>query len=153
MSKIDRHRIEDALLPALMIGVMKVRDGGCDEEESPFSNIYPILRAVIFENVTDNKLIRRLNRVAKLCDDYFEDEKIKSQKAFIIVTRLGMYLYRRGALDVSPQSDLYRIWREFYDTIRHDGVIHVDGIQKLYDSALGHVPRLLKLLQEEGYYL
>jgi hypothetical protein len=153
MCKIDRHRIEDALLPALMISIMKLRDGDCKEEESPFYNVYPILKAVVFENACDAKLIRRLDRLVNLCNSYLAREKITTQKAFIIVTRLGMLLYYHNAVDVKKGSDLYRIWREFYYTVRDDGVQYIDGIQKLYDSALGHVPRLLKLLQDEGYYL
>jgi hypothetical protein len=152
MHKTDKLRIEDALLPAIMCSIMKIRDGESSEKESAFANVYPILRAQIYENINTPKLMRRLDRITGDCMKYFADNKFRTSKSFITTTIWGLILYRKRAVWVDKKSDIYRIWRDFYYTVRDDGIAHIDGFQKLYDSAVGHISSLHGVVIKEGYF-
>lgn len=153
MYKPDKLRVEDALLPAVMLCIMQLKDGDTPLEESPFANVYPILRAVVDKNITNRKLLRRLQKVTEVCMQYFGDNKFKTSKSFITVTIWGLILYRKRAVEAERGSEFYIIWRDFYYTVRDDGMDYIEGFQKLYDSAVSHIDKIHKAVTKEGYFV
>ena len=144
MYKSARKRIEDAIIPFMIEGVMRIHKiDSCSEHKAA-------LTEDVKQEIGNNpKLYRRLIRIEKKLQHFYLKNNWKTPKMFMILTALAESLYKQGeiALRDKTQAVISDIDQEI---VR--GYECMPGIQKLDESAVKQVPKVFKLLQEEGLF-
>ena len=148
--KNDKMRIEDALIPALLERLMLTHLTWLpDEYKDTYDIALSLLRPEIEREINGNvKLGKRLHRILNLIREYFDKQDWGIPKSHMVVSILGdilhceqMVILGKGTQQVIKDiSEL--IVENYYD----------DEIKKQDESAIKQAPKLLKFIQQHGYF-
>lgn len=144
MYKSARKRIEDAIIPFMIEGVMRIHN-----DDSCLEYIAALAEDVKQEIGGDLKLYKRLARIEKKLQLFYLKNDWKTNKIFMILTALAESLYKQEEIALSDKT--LGVLTEI-DKAIVDGYECMPGIQKLDESAFKQVPKVFKLLQEEGLF-
>ncbi len=149
--KSDRLRIEDALIPALLEELMTSHiEQLPDRNPKVYDKAFALLLPDIHKEMNGNlKLYNRLNRVKKHVIDGMAKQKWPIPKAYMAVTALADILYQTNGANLGEGtkeviSDISEIIVENYND---------ESIKNQDESALKQAPKLLKIIQQQGYYI
>lgn len=148
----DSDRIQDALIPALFRGYLWFITEKDEEIEKELKPKIDILNAEInkaFEGGNKEKLNRRLNRICHKINDYIKREKFDSRKCFLTLFGWASAVYDAGGVVI--EGDYWNIMLGMKEII-DEGYEKIEDFDKIDGSALKHVQKLHKLIQEEGYF-
>jgi hypothetical protein len=146
--KADRTRIEDALIPALLESLMICHLGQLENKTS-YDKALALLKPDIMAELKGSKSVsKRLVRVMNLVIGYFEDNGWNTCKCYMIVSALADALHLQGAVILGEGTqevvrDITKIIDENYDD---------EEIKAQLESAQKQVPKVLRILQKEGYF-
>jgi hypothetical protein len=148
----DRQRVEDALIPVLLRGLIysHIRKDATVEES------YKLALEITWEALTkatggDSKVLRRTDRVATQISRYFVSEGFDTRKGFLCVSAWAAALIEAGGLVIDENSRLYQMLNDIGEIIQI-GYKEIPDFHKIDGSALGHVGKIHKIVQAEGYF-
>lgn len=149
MYKKDLHRIEDAIFPLMLEGLLKSQSAESPELKNVFDKPIKILQSVYIQNLNTAKLLRRAERVEKKVRQYWEQEKTRTLKAYMALS----HLYK--SLEKEQQFEVYKtisaIFKEV-DEIFEEECKKNNDVYMQDKSAAKQAPKVFKILQDEGLF-
>lgn len=155
----DIQRIEDALLPALLEGIAWSHIRKEPSCKPYYEQMLTILKETIdkcFEGLTIDKrirLYRRLDRIVNKTSRYFVRHKFDTRKAFLSLSEWITALLKANAIVIDPKSKYWGLLEDMGEIIQKNGYGEIENFEKIDASAIDHVPKLHKLVQQEGYFI
>lgn len=150
--KKAKERIEDALIPGLLLMVVRCYISQA-HDEGEFGKTRKILQDYIKEVLGSNKkLYRRLDRSCLSVYNYFYDQKFDTRKCFLALSAWAKALIEANAIEVDKSSSFYGILADL-DKVAATGYDSIKNFDKIEFSALKHVPALHKLAEKQGYFV
>ena len=153
----DVHRIQDALIPAMLEGVCYIMITNHPEHKNAYKGLQDTCLEYIsecfagLERQKRLKLHKRLNRIVKKIGQYAVKQNISCRKMMLITVGWADALLKAEGIYIPPDSKMFKELEELNNEIitAYD---ELDGIKKADKSALKHVPKIHKLAQAEGYF-
>ena len=149
--KPDKLRIEDALIPALLEELMQSHiEQLPDKDPTTYDKAFALLLPDIHKEMGGNpKLYNRLNRIKKYVIDGMAKQKWTIPKSYMAVSALADILHVNNLAQLGEGtkevvSDISQIIVEHYND---------ESIKQQDESALRQAPKLLKIIQQQGYYI
>lgn len=149
--KNDKMRVEDALIPALLEELMTSHiEQLPDRNPKVYDKAFALLLPDIHKEMNGNlKLYNRLNRLKKHVIDGMARQKWTIPKSYMAVSALADILHQNNLVELGEGTkevvqDISQIILESYDD---------DDIKNQDESALKQAPKLLKVIQQQGYYI
>ncbi len=149
--KNDKMRVEDALIPALLEELMTSHiEQLPDRSPNVYDKAFALLLPDISKEMNGNpKLYKRLNRLKKKVIDDMTKQKWTIPKSYMAVTALADILHLNGLAELGEGTkevvqDISEIVVEHYND---------EAIKNQDESALKQAPKLLKIIQQQGYYI
>lgn len=152
----DVWKIEDALLPSLFQYLIMIHLQRSPEYDKDYQVPMEVLEARIAEaffgvsKEKETKLRNRTARIAKKVTEYFIKNKFDSRKGFLTLTAWIEALEKAGAVII--EGDFKELINDMNDIIRK-GYKEIENFEKIDLSAINHVEKIHKLVQEEGYFV
>lgn len=148
----DRQRVEDALIPVLMRGLIYSHIRKDPSVEESYKLALEITWEAIMEATDGNtKLIRRTDRIATKIARYFVSENFDTRKGFLCVSAWACALMEAGGLILDKESRLFRMLEDIGDIIQ-TGYQEIPDFEKIDGSALRHVGKIHSIAVKEGYF-
>jgi hypothetical protein len=142
----DRHRVEFALLPALMFGIMTegVNDPDLPEAADTFERLRRAANAPMagLHPLDEAKIARRVERIRKAIVAPYNEERVSTAKAGLMVVYLLKLITESDYLVIEEGSDLDAALRVFIPAVEH--AYMVDALDR---SAQKQARRMLRELQ------
>lgn len=148
--KNDKMRIEDALIPTLLNELMIQHiQQLTDKDPSTYDKAFALLRPDIAKEINNEKLHKRMNRLKETIFQWFIKQGWVIPKAYMCVSLLADILHTNDAVVLGEGTkevvrDISQIVVEHYDD---------EKIKKQDESAAKQAPKLLKFIQQQGYYI
>ena len=149
--KPDKLRIEDALIPALLEELMQSHiEQMPDADPKVYDWAFELLLPDIMNEMNNNKkLFTRLNRTKKKTIDWMASQKWGIPKAYMVVRRVAYELYQNGKVDLGEGT--LKVVQDINDQVEE---AHVEEkILRQDESAIKQAPKLLKIIQQQGYFI
>jgi hypothetical protein len=148
MYKSDRQRIEDAIIPSLLEFLMVSQIKQIPDREKDLKVALELLQKDLRLELSTDKLQRRVRRIEKKVTKYMEKDKCEIRKAYMIVSYLAASLDEQGAILLGEGTR--QVLMDMNETIV--SAYDEEGILKQDKSAAKQVPKILKILQDEGLF-
>jgi len=147
--KSDKIRVEDALIPCVLEALMLSHLEQVSIESDSYDKAFELLRPDIATEVKEPKVMRRLNKLKDKVITFFTDQKCEVRKAYMIISALASTLHEKEAVSLGEGTkeviiDIDDIIMQHYDD---------EDIKRQDESAMKQVPKLLKVIQQEGYFI
>ncbi len=148
--KPDKIRIEDALIPVLLHELMKQHiEQLPDKDPEPYKKAFALLCPDIEKEINTAKLYKRVSRVKGEVFDWFLKQGWAIPKAYMVMTRLAFQLYQEGRVALGDGA--IEVIQDINDIIEEH--IQEERILRQDESAAKQAPKLLKMIQQQGYYI
>ncbi len=148
--KPDKLRIEDAIIPALLEELMLSHIEQLPEKDPTiYDKAFALLLPDIHKEMNgDMKLYKRLHRLKVVVIRYLAQQKWTIPKSYMAISALADLLYQKDAVDLGEGvkevvSDISEIILDNYQD---------EDIKQQDESALKQAPKLLKIIQQQGYF-
>lgn len=155
----DIHRIEDALIPALLECTAHAhirKDPECKPHYETMLDILQLTIGKCFDGLCREKripLYRRLDRIANKINHYFVNNDFNTRKSFLCLSEWVRALLDAGAIIIDQKSKYWVVLEDMGEIIMVNGYGEIPDFDKIDASAIKHVPALHKIAQDEGYFL
>ena len=149
----DKQRIEDSIIPGLLLGVMYSHVEKDSAAKEAYKDAIKVLHKTIDKYLGHNKmkLGRRLDRAINKISTYFVKEKFTTRKSILAVSEWNRALLAVDAVVV--EDDEYKSLLQDIDRIiMKNGYGEIENFEKIDASAINHVPKMHKLAQNNGYF-
>lgn len=148
--KNDKMRIEDALIPVILEELMVQHvEQLPDKDPAVYDKAFALLRPDIAADIINEKLYKRMARIKGAIFDYLREQGWTIPKAYMVVRRVAYQLYQDNKVDL--RDGALTVVQDINDTIEEH--FHEDDIVKQDESALKQAPKLLKFIQQQGYFI
>lgn len=150
MYKNDKMRIEDALIPVILEELMIQHIAQLpDKNPNTYDKAFALLRPDIRKEITNEKQYKRMARIKGVVFKWLEKQGWTIPKAYMTISALADLLHQNGAAELGEGTkevvaDISQIILEHYNE---------DNIKQQDESALKQAPKLLKLIQQQGYFI
>lgn len=148
----DSDRIQDAIIPALFRGYLWFlieESPDIEEDLRPKVDIFNAEINKAFKGADKSKLNRRLNRVCHKVNDYIKREKFDSRKCFLAIFGWASAVYDAGGVII--KGDYWEIMLGLKEIV-DEGYEKIQDFEKIDGSALKHVEKIHRIIQNEGYF-
>lgn len=147
--KSDRQRVEDAIIPSVLEALMLNHIQQLPEKDpTVYDKALGLLRQDLKDNIRNGQLSKRLLRLEKKILKFFESNGWEIRKAYMIMSYLAAALDESGAVLLGEGTKT--VVKDMSDII--SAHYHEEEIKKQDESAAKQVPKVLRLIQEEGYF-
>jgi len=148
MYKSDRQRIEDGIIPFILEALMLSHIKQLPNRKDDFNVALELLNKDIEKEFHNAALTRRASRIEKKILEHWQDNDCEIRKAYMIMSYLAKALDEQEALEIGEST------RKVVNDI--DEIIAIgcsdENVLKQDISAAKQVPKVLRLLQEEGLF-
>lgn len=146
--KKDLNRIEDAIIPFIIEALILSHIDQLPSRASAYANALELIDVDIKANLTTDKLIRRATRIERKVLKFWEKNKTEIRKSYMVMSYLASALTDQEAVALGDSTQ--QVLLDTNDTITK--AYDDEAIVKLDISAAKQMPKVLKLLQEEGLF-
>jgi len=148
--KPDKLRIEDALIPVVLYELMAQHiEQLPDKDPEPYKKAFELLYPDIQKEINNKKLYKRVSRVKGEIFEWLMQQGWSIPKAYMVMTRLAFQLYQEGRVALGDGA--IEVIQDINDIIEEH--IQEERILKQDESAVKQAPKLLKFIQQQGYYI
>lgn len=153
----DIHRVQDAIIPALLESVSLCHIKASPGDADAYKTMLDIVRKALgdcFSDLTEKqrvRLYRRLDRVVNKILLYIKREDFDTRKMFLTVTEWARALMEAGAIIVQKDSLMWELLCDI-GTVIQKGYKDIANFEKIDASALKHVPKIHEIALQEGYF-
>ena len=148
MYKKDLHRIEDSIIPFILEGLLLSQIKQAPEFKEPYEKPLNILRKAYQVDLNTPKLLKRAERIEKKLLKYWNENGYVIRKSIMQLSYLVAQLKKEDALILD--CNVEKLFKEINDIIKN--AYNDADILKQDKSAIKHVPKALKILQNEGLF-
>lgn len=149
MYKSDKYRVEDAFIPFCLYSLVQQHKDDDSEDRAAYQDGLKKLSQDINKNITSRNLATRLEKLRNSLFDPFVAEEMPRRKAYMIFSRLAYILHENECIELS--ENCIELLNTMNDEFEKN--IHNEDIKKQDASAAKQVDKVLKKLQQQGYYL
>jgi hypothetical protein len=148
MYKKDLHRIEDSIVSFILEGLLLSQIKQAPEFEEICEKHLNVLRKAYHVDLNTPKLLKRAERIEKKLLKYWNKNGYVIRKSIMQLSYLVAQLKKEDALilDCNVEKLFKEINKEIKKLYKNGGILKQDK------SAIKHVPKALKILQNEGLF-
>lgn len=146
--KSDRHRIEDCMIAAILEALMICHLKQIEDQRSYDKALKLLAPDIKAEVKDDKKILKRLFRLQNVVLGFFEDNGWHVSKGFMIISGLANALHLQGQVNLGEGTK--EVVSNIFEII--DNHLDEEEINKQLSSAQKQIPKVLTLIQKEGYF-
>lgn len=149
MYKSDKHRVEDAFIPFCLFTILQQQKDDDVQDRVAYEEGLKKLAIDIDSNINSRSLVKRIEKLRDSIIITFAEKEMPRTKAYMIFNRLAYELYNSNAIELSEYCLI--ILKEMDKAFGEN--LNDENIRKLDMSAAKQVAKVLKKLQQQGYFL
>lgn len=149
MYKSDKHRVEDAFIPFCLFSLIQQHKDDDAKDRVAYEDGLKKLGHDIDSNINSRSLVKRIEKLRDSLFNSFVADKMPRRKAYMIFNRLACILHDNNSIELS--EDCIKLLNTMSEAFEEN--IHIEDIRKQDISAAKQVAKVLKKLQQQGYYL